>query len=196
VKHLFSFIVVLLLAGCAAVPGSKPSARLYSAADLEEWAFNGRVSLVQGETGWHAGLVWREQAGDYTLRVTGPLGQGAFELSGDPAGVQLVDAEQRTYTARDPDALLEHITGWTLPVSGMHYWVRGLAVPQEEAVVDRDEIGRVTRLDQAGWEISYDRYQRIADIDLPGRLRLAREGVSVRVVIDDWLLPVTAPTEP
>lgn len=176
-----------MLAGCAALPPATSQAP-QAAADLDSWAFNGRVSLTRGETGWHAGLVWREQDGAYSLRVAGPLGQGAFELSGDAAGVMLVDADSRTYTARNADALVLHVTGWVLPVSGMHYWVRGLAAPDEAAEVQRDAAGLMTRLEQSGWEINYDRYQSVAGLSLPGRLRLERDDIAVRLVVDEWLL--------
>lgn len=188
-KFLAAFFLALSLAGCATAPSTVPPDLANSAAQLNEWAFNGRVSLVRGETGWHAGLSWHEQAGYFDLRVSGPLGQGAFELTGDRDGVQLVDAEQRVFTARDADALLTHVTGWTLPVSGMHYWVRGLAAPDGEAMVQRDEYGRLARLNQAGWEIRYKRYQTVAGISLPERLWLARDDISVRLAIDNWQLP-------
>jgi outer membrane lipoprotein LolB len=187
VKTLAALLLALLLAGCAALPPAT-SRHPQAAADLEDWAFNGRVSLTRGETGWHAGLTWREHAGEYELSVAGPLGQGAFELSGDTAGVMLVDADSRTYTARDPDALLRHVTGWALPVSGMHYWVRGLAVPGVEAQLEQNASGLPARLEQSGWIISYDRYRAVGDLVLPGRLRMEREDIAVRLVIDEWLL--------
>jgi outer membrane lipoprotein LolB len=194
VKTLAALLLGLLLAGCSALPPATfqhPQA----AADLDIWAFNGRVSLTRGETGWHAGLTWSERSGEYDLSVTGPLGQGAFELRGDPDGVILVDADSRTYTARDADALLRHVTGWTLPVSGLHYWVRGLAVPGVEAEVERDSVGLLSRLVQSGWAISYDRYQSIGDLILPGRLRMERDDIAVRLVIDEWLLYAADPPD-
>jgi outer membrane lipoprotein LolB len=192
VKRLAALLLALLLAGCAAVPTVTPQ-HPEAIAELDRWAFNGRVSLTREETGWHAALTWREYAGEYDLRVTGPLGQGAFELSGNAAGVMLVDADSRTFTARDADALLRHVTGWTLPVSGMHYWVRGLAVPGVDAQVVQDAAGLVSRLDQSGWVIRYDRYQPVDGLLLPGRLRMEQDNVSVRLVIDEWQLHIADP---
>jgi outer membrane lipoprotein LolB len=195
VKTLAALLFAMVLGGCAALP-TVTSHPPRAAAELDNWAFNGRVSLTRGETGWHAGLTWQERAGEYDLRVSGPLGQGAFELSGNDAGVVLVDADRRTFTARDPDALLKHVTGWILPVSGMHYWVRGLAVPGVEANLERDAAGLVSRLDQSGWAISYDRYQSVTGLNLPGRLRMERDDIAVRLVIDEWLLGVPDMPEP
>jgi outer membrane lipoprotein LolB len=91
---------------------------------------------------------------------------------------------------------LRHVTGWEMPVSGMHYWVRGLAVPGVEAQLERDASGRVSLLDQSGWAISYDRYQTVAGLILPGRLRMERDDITVRLVIDEWLLGVADIPEP
>ncbi len=194
-KTLAALLLALLLAGCAAVP-TATSQNSRAAADLDNWAFNGRVSLTRGDTGWHAALAWREHSGEYELHVAGPLGQGAFELSGNAEGVMLVDADGRTFTARDSDTLLRHATGWGLPVSGMHYWVRGVAVPGVESRVELDTSGLVSRLDQSGWVISYDRYQSVAGLVLPGRLRMERDDIGVRLVIDEWLPGVAGLQEP
>ena len=47
----------------------------------ESWQFRGRVSLTRGEEGWHAGVNWQEDAGIYDLMLSGPLGQGAVQVS-------------------------------------------------------------------------------------------------------------------
>ena len=177
-------LLVLLLGGCAAVPTSTVTAP--SQVELGDWQFNGRISLTRGEEGWHAGLVWQEHAGRYQLDVAGPLGQGAFQLSGDAEGVLLVDARERRFTARDADALLEHVTGWVLPVSGLRYWVRGVPAPGSEARASRDAQGRLTRLEQDGWDISYSRYQAVDGADWPAKVRLQREDIVVRLIIDQW----------
>ena len=164
-----AILLVLLLGGCAAVPVTTVTGR--SMAELTDWQFNGRISLTRGEEGWHAGLVWQEHAGRYQLDVAGPLGQGAFQLSGDAEGVLLVDARERRFTARDADALLEHVTGWVLPVSGLRYWVRGVPAPGSEARASRDAQGRLTRLEQDGWDISYSRWCGLAGKVAPAARR-------------------------
>jgi len=98
----------------------------------------------------------------------------------------LVDAQQRHYSARDADALLAHVTGWVLPVSGLRYWVRGVPAPGSEARASRDAQGRLTRLVQDGWDISYNRYQVVDGASWPAKLRLERADIVVRLVIDQW----------
>ena len=171
-------LFLMLLGGCAAVP---PAGTTLPPAELDTWHFNGRISLTRGEEGWHAGLTWQEHAGSYRLEIAGPLGQGAFQLTGDAEGVLLVDAQARSYTARDADALLAHVTGWVLPVSGLRYWVRGVPAPGREARASRDAQGRLAQLQQDGWNISYSRYQTVDGASWPEKMRLEREDIVVRL---------------
>jgi outer membrane lipoprotein LolB len=186
-KLLAGLLAVLLLAGCATTipaPGSS-----HSAAAISVWQLNGRVSLTRGEEGWHASLYWQEQADTFQLRVSGPLGQGGFQLGGDGHGVVLVDADGQTFAAQDADALLAQATGWRLPVKGLRYWIRGLPEPAAgRARATRDDAGQLRRLEQSGWVINYDRYQIVNGISLPVKLQLVHADVSVRIVIDQWEL--------
>jgi outer membrane lipoprotein LolB len=160
---------------------------------MSSWQLNGRVSLTRGEEGWHAGLHWQVQADTFHLRISGPLGQGGFQLKGDARGVVLVDAEGQTFAARDADALLAQVTGWQLPVTGLRYWIRGLPEPVAGAAqMTRDETGRLRRLEQSGWVIKYQRYQLVEDILLPAKLQLVHADLAVRIVIDQWQLGAVA----
>jgi outer membrane lipoprotein LolB len=205
VRAVWPLIVVLALAGCATQPAREPAP---TASDLLSpryavWQLRGRVSLVKGEQGWHAGLNWREDAGRYRLDLSGPLGQGAVRVDGDSAGVRLQTADGREYLAQDADALVQAVTGWPFPVAGIRYWVRGVPVPGKAAAISTDASGRLVHLVQSGWDINYDRYQDLEGRAWPTRLRLTTDDIRVRLVIDQWTLgsvmqgpSANAPSEP
>lgn len=200
--RLIRFLLpVLLLAGCATTPVPDvvtashtdfPAASMLPA----NWQLQGRISLTQGESGWHAGVDWDEQVDGFQLRVSGPLGQGGFLLTGDGAGVLLRDAGQQVFTAPNADTLLAEVTGWQLPVEGLRYWVRGIPDPGSsfKAVMGAD--GRLAQLSQSGWTIRYTRYQPVGELFWPARLGLVRDDVSVRLVIDRWGFGQTPQAEP
>jgi outer membrane lipoprotein LolB len=188
VKRLGEFLLILLLTGCAALPVPESPPSTLTPATIKDWKFNGRISLTRGDQGWHAGLDWENRADHYRLQVTGPLGQGALQLTGDASGVTLIDSDARIHTAHDVDTLLAQATGWDLPVAGMHYWVRGLSAPDSAVQVTLDPQGRLQRLVQSGWVITYQRYQTIAGMDWPAKLNLVHDDLAVRLVIDQWQL--------
>jgi outer membrane lipoprotein LolB len=193
VKRVSGLFLILLLSACAATPLLKSSR---SAAEFGDWQLHGRIALTQGDQGWHASLLWQQQADVYQMKLSGPLGQGGFQLAGDATGVVLVDAEGNSYFARDGDALLLQATGWQLPVVGLKYWVRGLPVPDAEATREYDESGHLSRLEQSGWIINYQRYQLVEGAAVPSKLQLARDDISVRLVISQWQLGPAADTLP
>ena len=185
-KFLAGLLTVLLVAGCATTPVPRSS---QPAAAITAWQLNGRVSLTRGEEGWHAGLYWQEQADTFYLKVSGPLGQGGFQLNGDARSIVLVDADGQTFVAQDVDALLVQVTGWQLPVRGLRYWIRGLPEPAAaRAQVTRDEAGQLLRLEQSGWTVNYQRYQLVGDVLLPAKLQLLHADIAVRIVVDQWEL--------
>jgi outer membrane lipoprotein LolB len=186
-------LLLLVLAGCASHPAREaaPTALDLSSPRYAIWQIRGRVSLVKGEEGWHASLNWSEDAGRYRLDLSGPLGQGAVRVEGDSGGVRLQAADGRNYLAQDADALVQAVTGWQFPVAGIRYWVRGVPVPGEQAVVNTDASGRMVHLVQSGWDISYDRFQDLEGRAWPTRLRLTADDISVRLVVDEWTLGTT-----
>ena len=187
-KRLGEFLLILLLSGCAALPVPETVPAAATPATIKDWKFNGRISLTQGEKGWHAGLDWENRADHYRLQVTGPLGQGALQLTGDASGVTLIDSNARIHTAHDVDVLFSQVTGWDIPVAGMQYWVRGLSAPDGAVRVTLDPQGRLQQLVQSGWVITYQRYRTIAGSDWPAKLNLVHDDVAVRLVIDQWQL--------
>jgi outer membrane lipoprotein LolB len=185
-KFLAGLLAVLSLAGCTTTPVLESS---QSAAALDAWQLMGRVSLTRGEEGWHASLNWQQQGDHFYLKISGPLGQGGFQLNGDDRGVVLVDADGKTFAAKDADVLLAQVTDWQLPVMGLRYWIRGLPAPGAgEAQTSKDDSGRLNRLVQSGWTINYNRYQIVDDISLPDKLQLLRDDIAVRIVVDKWEL--------
>ena len=178
----------MLLAGCAATPTGENTGQYAgrSPAAISDWQLTGRFSLTRQEQGWHAGLFWQEQGDQFQLKISGPLGQGALRLRGDASGVLLEQSNGQTLAARDAETLLFDATGWQLPVSGLRYWIRGLVVPASHALASRDAQGQLTRLEQSGWVITYHRFELIDGVYWPVKLRLAREDISVRLVIDQW----------
>ncbi len=184
-------ILALYLAGCATAPVDTGKGALLPGPGIDDypvWQFRGRVSLIQGEQGWHASLNWREASGLYRLNLAGPMGQAAVQLDGDASGVRLRTANGEELAAGDADALVESVTGWQFPVTGIRYWVRGVPAPVAEAQVFTDASGRPARLLQSGWDIRYSRFQQVEGRDWPTRMRLVAGDISVRLVIDEWRL--------
>lgn len=186
-------VVVFLAAGCATRPPvSEPVSEAAwlnhqsLVARLTDWQVRGRVAVRTGEEGWNAHFDWHQQGLDYRIRLRGPFGQGAVELQGNSLGVWLKRADHPPVFALDPETLLEQQTGWQLPVAGLSSWLRGVPVAGLDRDLHWDTQGRLLQLRQNGWLIDYSRYRDQGGLQLPDKLKLERDSVKVRFVIDNW----------
>ncbi|HEY9199246.1 MAG TPA: lipoprotein insertase outer membrane protein LolB [Gammaproteobacteria bacterium] len=193
--HLSRYSLGLLLAllgACTQLPQRTSDA--WQPPDWPVWSLRGRVAVHAGEEGWHASLAWRQTGAAFQLELSGPLGQGAVRMSGDAAGVTLDRADGLRDWAPDADTLLVRNTGWTLPISGLRYWVQGRAVPGRPARWEHGPDGRPLRLRQDGWDIRYSSYHDQPGREaLPKRIDLERGEIRARLLIDTWMGPAVAP---
>jgi outer membrane lipoprotein LolB len=78
--------------------------------------------------------------------------------------------------------------GWHLPLNGLHHWLFGLAISGSEALIERDETGRIGVLRQDDWEMRYLSYANSTPESLPRHVILRHAGLEVKLLIDEWEL--------
>jgi outer membrane lipoprotein LolB len=186
-------ILALLIAACAPPvirPAEDPEqlweTRRQSLEALQAWSLTGRVAVQIEEQGWNATMHWRQLADAYDMRLIAPLGGGAVQLRGDPAGVVLRTGDGQLHAAADPETLLQEQTGMQIPVSGLRFWVLGRPDPTQPSGQSLDGQGRLQRLRQAGWDIAYLGYRAVGEIELPARINLDNGHLQVRLAINEW----------
>ncbi len=190
-------LAFLLLAGCAGpavVPVESPertwAERATALSAIDTWELRGRVSVAEGDVAWHLKLFWQQSADGFRMDLAGPFGAGAVKLSGNRDGVLLRDANGHRWRADSADQLLWQHTGIFMPVGGLRYWIRGLPTPEQDTRdMALDAAGRLARLRQNGWTITFREYRPVDGLDLPRNLLVRRGDIEVRVVVDRWLLP-------
>lgn len=173
-------------------PAAAPSAwdlHRAKAQAVTAWTLQGRVGVQSEREGVSASVRWVENAGQYRLRLIGPLSQGSYELEGGPDGVLLRTPEGQSLTAENPEGLLQSTLGWTLPVAGLRYWIRGIPAPgSEPAQLRLDESGRLTDVSQDGWRISVLRYTSLQGVDLPQKIFMESAKLKLRIAVQSWTL--------
>ncbi|PTU75202.1 lipoprotein insertase outer membrane protein LolB [Pseudomonas mangrovi] len=155
---------------------------------IDAWQISGKVGIrvaQPGESG-SGTLFWLQRQDYYDIRLAGPLGRGATRLTGRPGAMTLEVAGQGRYEAESPEAMLEENLGWSLPVSHLLWWVRGLPAPDSRSRLELDGDSRLARLQQDGWQVEYLRYAEHQGHWLPERIKLHGEGIEVTLVIKDW----------
>ncbi len=177
-------MLLALLGGCASSKVEPLETRPAQAAQAP-FAFNGRVATKHDDKSTSAGVRWTHRGAADEILLLAPLGQTVARIKGDAQGVVL-ETNGKYYAAKDAETLTEQVLGWHLPMSGLRYWVLALPADHSEAEIERGAHGQFKVLRQDGWEIHYLRYATEAPDSLPLRLTLQRDGMEIKLFIDEW----------
>ncbi len=195
-RHLITFSLIALLAGCAGF-GSKEavqgqgSPQLWKEhkaqlSTLDGWQINGKVGIRAPKDSGSGTLFWLQRQDYYDIRLSGPLGRGAARLTGRPGQVTLEVANQGRFEAPTPETLLAEQLGWELPVSHLVWWVRGLPAPDSKSRLTLDGNSRLASLEQDGWQVEYTSYTEQNGYWLPERIKMHGQDLDVTVVLKEW----------
>jgi len=163
----------LALAACASVP---PLSAPPGGFELQ-----GRVAVRYGSDGASGRISWRHSRESDELLLASSMGQGVARLRREGGEIELL-AQGKQYRAADAESLTERVLGWRLPLGGLTEWVQGRPSPDAPAQVERDADNRIAVLVQDDWKIEYQEY----DGARPSKLRLARPGLEIRMIVDQW----------
>lgn len=181
-RILAAVIASMMLAGCALLP--QPDRPAQRAADFD---LVGRVAATFEGRNFSSSLRWQHVEDRDEVWLMTPTGQALAHILADETGATLTGADRQTYQARDVESLTRRALGWELPLARLAWWVRGEIIPGSEAKeAVRDQQGRLVRLAQDGWHITF---AHPADDDrrgMPQRLDLTRGAHQIRLVIDSW----------
>lgn len=167
----------LLAAACALQP---PAGEPLSGQGAFELV--GRVAVRYGAESVTGRIQWRHGPGEDELLITSPVGQGVARIQRRENGYELVTSDDKRYSAPDAEALTQAVLGWRMPLAGLPHWIRGQARAGSPAALRRDQHERLVELRQDDWRIEYQEYEGAR----PARLKLSRENVEIRMVIDQW----------
>lgn len=195
-------IALALLAGaCATLPRVDPgeaerqqSRHEEQLALFQDWQLSGKISVQSEEDNFSGRLHWRKSRESYELLIVAPMGRGSWRLEGSSDGARLTDEKQQVWYGQDAQTLLSQRLGWTVPVDGLTYWIRAMRAPDEDADVEFDAWGRMGRLREEGWTVTYQSWQESDGLQLPRKMTATSDPYRLKLVINEWALG--APVEP
>jgi outer membrane lipoprotein LolB len=195
-----SFILLLLIlatSACVHRPGLTPPENLREHEKqlqaISTWQINGKLGIRTADDSGSASIKWTQEALVYQLNLSGPLGQKRMIITGQPGKVRMEQTGEPAREAESPEALIKKQLGWTLPVTQLAYWVRGLPAPKGRITrLEQNRDGLIALLQQGDWLISYTHYSNQTFNDktlaLPGKIVAEYRDVRLTLVIRQWQL--------
>ena len=174
---------------------------------LQDWRIRGKIAVRAGSKGGHATLRWDRSPETQHIELAGPLGGGRVVIDADSQGAHLQDTRGGNLRGDSVSELVELRLGWPLPFEQLPQWIRGLPAG-EDAKLEWDDEGRIVRMNDSGWQLSYPAYQSVSSAAgeplpvprqvelnaLPGTLRVydkdgkyLGEDFFVRLIVKSWL---------
>jgi outer membrane lipoprotein LolB len=198
-RFLFLACTAAAIAGCSQFGGfnddqqvqERWSARQQALLDFNTWDIHARAAIRLKGQAYNMGLSWQRQAENSMILLEAPFGQGIFRIESGTGGVyRLRLPDGRVFERSTAEALLEDMVGWSLPISGLEYWIRGIPHPGSAYSHKLDFEGRARAIKQDDWDISYlDYYAREEAPQLPRRVKLISESVTLKLIIEHWQQP-------
>jgi outer membrane lipoprotein LolB len=151
---------------------------------IKTWTIRGAVSYQQNGQTQLANYYWQQIGDDYQISLNSSLNLYHVELDGNAKQVTLIE-NHKTTVAKRPEELLSQRLSAHLPIRAISYWIRGLAAPGV-AKTQYDAFGHLIGVNQQGWDVSFDQYESIDNVDLPQILRIQSRQQHIKLVIKDW----------
>jgi outer membrane lipoprotein LolB len=188
--------IVVLIGGCALQPVVPERAIDWNArrdrlSALTDWEARGRIAVKSADEGGQGNIRWIQSAAQAQIRLSGPFGAGAYEISwtADDLVVSSKDGEV-TVAYEGSDAAQQFLSdqlGWTFPAISTRYWLLGVPHPGYESL-ERFDDGWLKRIEQNGWSVNYDSFESHDDLWLPRKIVMENDQARVKLVIDRWVL--------
>lgn len=183
---LLSLITCFFLFSCTHLPKQEePFPATAQNTQLQQWQFKGRIGIRTPTEGFSANIHWQQCNDNFNLHLSGPLGLGSVFIRGNNKQIILQNNQGDHYFPRHNKSL-EQALGFTLPFDELFYWIRALAAPNTPFT--KTESG----FTQAGWALSYSRWQSIEQFQLPEKLKalqnVPEQAHKIVLKINEWQL--------
>ena len=157
----------LFITGCQ--PFVQPPAHVSQQVEAEnQFNLQGKIGVRTPHQSGSAFFTWVQQQQQFDIELSGILGVGKTQISGQPGQVTLNSAKTGLIYAESPEELLERATGWQAPITHLIDWVQARPATVD-AQIQKDSQQRPTQFIEDDWtvDLSYN-----DNAPLPNRLIL------------------------
>ncbi len=175
-----------LLGGCSLTP-QLPLVPVIvaSSSDAKAWELKGKLLIRTPDDKVSTNLYWLNGPDNTELRLTSMLGTTVLLLTQTAEGATL-EVDGKTYSDPSPQRLLDGLSGFTLPIDALPFWITGQAMDGDS--VEYDELNRPKTIISADgqWSIKIASWQTQSGASVPRMMELKHASASIKLQTNEW----------
>lgn len=183
---LAGLTALLLLGGCSSTPRvALTPVTVASSQEAKAWELKGKLLIRTHDDKVSANLYWLNAPDNSELRLTSMLGTTVLLLTQTADGATL-ELDGKTYSDPSPQRLLDGLSGFTLPIDALPFWITGQAMDGDS--VEYDELNRPKTIISADgqWSIKIASWQTQSGAWVPRMLDLKHHSASIKLQTNEW----------
>lgn len=145
-----------------------------------------RIAVKAEARSFSGATHWQHEPERDDIAILSPLGSQVAAISKRPEGVTLNTGEGKVLMSKDIETLTEENLGWRLPLSGLSYWILGRPTPRLAEKIEWNPQGRLSKLEQEGWQIEYGEYGYYQSYWLPKKIVMSSPKLSLKIIVQEW----------
>lgn len=179
------FMVSIFLSGCSTNIESKNivfsqdyiQTSQQKAKRVHTLALNGKIAIL-ADNRISGNYSYSKEYDDLKLEIISPFGSSIAKLKASKSFASLV-ANSRTYEASNPNALIESLIGYSIPIDALNKIF--LALPDKALLLDKNGLIKVAICE--GFKVTYSNYKDYNGIAMPNDILIEGNGIKVKIKI-------------
>ena len=151
---------------------------------FNHWRVSARVAFSTPDESGIILLRWRQNAQNFDIRLSAPLGPGTLQVVQTATAARLVNFDGQIRVAQSAEDLLFAQLGFRIPIAQLKNWLLGLPGDTDDYRIDR--IGLLSQATLAPWTVDFEQYSHEKTLTLPKKITLRGENIRMQVNIDTW----------
>ena len=155
--------------------------------NIQQFSIKGRLGAMTNPKGFSGRVAWQHTSENDHIDIFSPLGGKVAYITKTSQDVALTNNKGEQVSAEDAETLTEKTLGFRLPLSGLSHWVLGK--PSNTGLVNYvtwDQNGRINRMQQNGWDITYKDYSMQEGYFLPKKVTLRTDTLIIKLITEKW----------
>ena len=150
---LSSAFSVLAMTGCQSLSTQKPLGTSTIPQAENQFQLQGKIGVKTPQQSGSAFFTWIQNQQQFDIELSGILGVGKTQISGQPGQVTLNIAKTGKIEAATPEELLAQATGWQAPITNLVDWVQAQPA-SSNAQIEKDQQQRIQQIIEDGWTVA------------------------------------------